>query len=199
MKTIRQFILIAALATLPIAPAHAQKISRQTADWIRVNVAELRNQPHSVQVAYVDPGQIDGQVQWFHVLTSDNNVTSWIYAIVPVTESALFLERYGVRSRWVYNKGAQNKRLDAIVRVGSSGNPYLEAGDHSKLQSAASAPPIDGTKIRTWTDSQGRQIKAEYIRHDTTSVTLRRTDDGRAYSVAITQLCAEDQTWVLAQ
>lgn len=50
---------------------------------------------------------------------------------------------------------------------------------------------------RTWTDTQGRSLQAEYLRSDAATVTLRIK--GQEHTLPITRFSAADQAWITAQ
>lgn len=49
---------------------------------------------------------------------------------------------------------------------------------------------------RTWTDSSGRQIDAEYVKATKYQVTIRRNSDGRVFTIPVTTLSEQDQKYI---
>lgn len=194
--TARTFALLLILAV----PLHAQKISQQTADWIRTNINTIRDTKRSVQVVAVRPDRVQNDRQWFGVFTWDGYGNgSWIDAVVPLKEAPSFVERYGTSIPEYMTAKVRNKRLDAIVRVNDNNTAYLEVGDHAELLSSGTSTSTSSTRIRTWTDNQGRTITAEYIRHTAETVTIRKQDDGLTYTLPIETLSLDDRKWVASQ
>lgn len=52
------------------------------------------------------------------------------------------------------------------------------------------------SSARTWTSADGNQIEAEFIEATETHVTIRRTSDGRRFTLELTRLSEADQSWV---
>lgn len=51
-------------------------------------------------------------------------------------------------------------------------------------------------ETRIWTDRNGREIEAQYLRHDDETVTIRRIADDREFEFPIRVLSRKDQEWL---
>ncbi|EIP97221.1 hypothetical protein OpiT1DRAFT_01653 [Opitutaceae bacterium TAV1] len=52
---------------------------------------------------------------------------------------------------------------------------------------------------RTWTDTQGRTVEAEFVSATQSTVTIRRDDDGRTFDLPLDRLSETDRAWVAAR
>ena len=53
-----------------------------------------------------------------------------------------------------------------------------------------------GGEVRTWTSTDGRSLEAEFISASERNLTLRRSSDGRRFTMALAKVSAADQEWV---
>lgn len=53
-----------------------------------------------------------------------------------------------------------------------------------------------GGETRTWTSTDGRSLKAEFISANEKNVTLRRSSDGRRFTLPLNKISEADQKWV---
>jgi hypothetical protein len=144
MRAAPAFLHLAACSLLALAGEAGETVSRYTADWIRVNIGQVRDQQHSVQVVAVRPGAIDGDAQWFGVFTWDGYGNgSWINALVPTADANTFLKRFGTSTPEYMTDRVRNKRLQCVVRVGGSGQPYLEVGEHAPAGTGIAVTGLD--------------------------------------------------------
>ena len=115
-----------AFALFTAAPCLLAGLSRSTADWVKANAASLAGKNHSVQVAFVSPGRVDGDSQWFSVYTYDDGNGSYVDALVLSVEASRFANRFGTDFRFNPQITPRTKRLDAIVRISKAGFVYLD-------------------------------------------------------------------------
>ena len=52
---------------------------------------------------------------------------------------------------------------------------------------------------RTWTSTEGKKMEAEFIRSDGQTMTIKRTADGKVFTVPLTLFSPEDQEFVKAK
>ncbi len=65
---------------------------------------------------------------------------------------------------------------------------------HSGAKSEGLA--IGSKASRVWLNREGKSIEAEFIQVDSGNVTLRKTSDGKTYTLPLEKLSDEDQIWV---
>ena len=53
-----------------------------------------------------------------------------------------------------------------------------------------------GGETRTWTSTDGRSLKAEFVSANDKNVTLRRSSDGRRFTLPFNKISEADQQWV---
>lgn len=53
-----------------------------------------------------------------------------------------------------------------------------------------------GGETRTWTSTDGRSLKAEFVSANDKNVTLRRSSDGRRFTLPLNKISEADQQWV---
>ena len=54
-------------------------------------------------------------------------------------------------------------------------------------------------QARTWTSSDGKKLEADYVSSTATEVTLKRSSDGRAFTLPLTRLSKADQAFIKEQ
>ncbi|RME67926.1 MAG: hypothetical protein D6781_12135 [Verrucomicrobia bacterium] len=175
--------------------------SRATADYIQANARQLDGKRTSIQIARVEPGRLEGDVQWFTAWTySDEGWGGSIPVIVPADRADSFLRKFGTQTEWVgLSDRVKTKRLDATVRPTKAGHVVLDTRDRFRPAPSPVIRPQYAATIRTWTAADGRTLEAEYLGHDAQTVTLRRAADSRTFTVPRADLSAADNAWLDAQ
>ena len=71
-----------------------------------------------------------------------------------------------------------------------------EAAEPVTSEAVVALPaPEPENLVRTWTNQDGRTMKAEFLSATPNDVTVRR-DDGRVFTIALAKLSAADADWV---
>ncbi len=51
-------------------------------------------------------------------------------------------------------------------------------------------------QARTWTSSDGRSLEAEFVAKSGNTVTLKRANDGKSFTLPLDKLSDADQEWI---